>query len=228
MKKIIVVLSSLLLVSSLVMAEENAANNTSTSTSTASPVVTSISTASPVVTSTSTVTAATTATSTNSGVTGNSVVVTSPDNIAETVIGTQTLKNTPSVNGPALVSSNDTCMGSTSGSLNIAGLGFGGGSTWTDTNCRRLKNARELWNMGMKPAALAIMCMDSENKEALELTGYLCPVKPQAKPQVKAETDPIKNVTPLPKSFKTGMLPNLSYNASKFLDMYDVDNQTKK
>ena len=26
-------------------------------------------------------------------------------------------------------------------------------------------------------------------------------------------------------AFKTGMLPNLSYNASKFLDMYDVDNQ---
>lgn len=103
----------------------------------------------------------------------------------ETVVsGTQTIKNVPSVNGPALTTSNDTCMGSTSGSVNIAGVGIGGGSTWTDTNCKRLKNARELWNMGMKAAAMALMCRDDENREALEQTGYQCPKKkeePQAR-----------------------------------------------
>ena len=66
-------------------------------------------------------------------------------------------------------------MGATSGSVNIAGLGIGGGSSWVDTNCRRLKNSRELWNMGMKAAALALMCGDADNKDALELTGYKCP-----------------------------------------------------
>lgn len=100
-----------------------------------------------------------------------------PDNI--------TIKNVPSVNGPNLTTSNDTCMGSTSGSVNIAGLGIGGGSTWTDANCKRLKNARELWNMGMKAASLALMCGDADNKEALELTGYVCPTKPAAKPAEK-------------------------------------------
>ena len=80
-----------------------------------------------------------------------------------------------SVSGPALVTSNDTCMGSTSGSVNIAGLGIGGGSSWTDTNCKMLKNSRELWNMGMKAAALALMCTDAANKDALELTGFICP-----------------------------------------------------
>lgn len=89
--------------------------------------------------------------------------------------GTQVIKNTPSVSGPALTTSNDTCMGSTSGSLNIAGLGVGGGSTWTDKNCLRLKNGRELWNMGMKAAALALMCDDADNRNALESTGYVCP-----------------------------------------------------
>lgn len=88
--------------------------------------------------------------------------------------GTQTIKNTPSVSGPPLTTSNDTCMGSTSGSVNIAGLGIGGGSTWTDTNCKRLKNARELWNMGMKAASMALLCKDADNKEALEATGFDC------------------------------------------------------
>lgn len=95
--------------------------------------------------------------------------------------GTQTIKNVPSVSGPPLTTSNDTCMGSTSGSLNFAGLGLGGGSTWVDNNCKRLKNARELWNMGMKGAGMALMCKDPENREALESTGYVCPVPPEKK-----------------------------------------------
>lgn len=104
----------------------------------------------------------------------------------ETVVsGTQTIKNVPSVNGPALTTSNDTCMGSTSGSVNIAGVGIGGGSTWTDTNCKRLKNARELWNMGMKAAAMALMCRDDENREALEQTGYQCPKKKEDPQQAR-------------------------------------------
>ena len=87
----------------------------------------------------------------------------------------QVIRNTPSVSGPSLTTSNDTCMGSTSGSVNIAGLGVGGGTTWVDTDCKRLKNARELWNMGMKGAGVALLCEDTANRKALELTGYVCP-----------------------------------------------------
>lgn len=89
--------------------------------------------------------------------------------------GTQKIKNTPSVNGAPLTTSNDTCMGSSSGSLNVPGVGIGLGTTWTDNNCVMLKNSRELWNMGMKGAAMALMCTDKANKEALELTGFVCP-----------------------------------------------------
>ena len=104
--------------------------------------------------------------------------------------GEQTVKNVPSVSGPNLTTSNDTCMGSTSGSVNIAGLGIGGGSSWVDGNCKMLKNSRELWNMGMKAAALALMCGDAANKEALELTGFVCPQTAKAKESTsKAETD---------------------------------------
>lgn len=100
----------------------------------------------------------------------------------------QVIKNTPSVSGPALTSSNDTCMGSTSGSLNIAGLGIGGGTSWVDGNCKMLKNSRELWNMGMKGAALALMCTDAANREALELTGFECPQTTRTKTKVKVAT----------------------------------------
>ncbi len=89
--------------------------------------------------------------------------------------GTQTIKNVPSVSGPALTTSNDTCMGSSSGSVNGPGFGLSIGGTWSDTNCKLLKNSRELWNMGMKAAAMALMCTDSANRDALEITGYECP-----------------------------------------------------
>lgn len=89
--------------------------------------------------------------------------------------GTQKIKNTPSVSGPPLTSSNDTCMGSASGSVNAPGFGLSVGKTYTDDNCVMLKNSRELWNMGMKAASMALMCMDKNNREALEMTGFECP-----------------------------------------------------
>lgn len=93
----------------------------------------------------------------------------------------QKIRNTPSVNGPALTSSNDTCMGSTSGSANAPGIGIGFGTSWVDGNCKMLKNSRELWNMGFKAAALALMCNDADNRQALEDTGFECPATAKKK-----------------------------------------------
>jgi hypothetical protein len=83
-------------------------------------------------------------------------------------------------------------MGSVSGSVNFAGFGASAGTTVVDQNCVMLKNSRELWNMGMKAAALARLCMDTDNKEALEVTGFQCPVmkREQAKQQDEKITDP--------------------------------------
>lgn len=78
-----------------------------------------------------------------------------------------------------LTSSNDTCMGSTSIGGSAVSFGFSAGTTWTDENCVMLKNAREIWNMGFKGAALARLCMDKRNREAFELTGINCPVSSQ-------------------------------------------------
>ncbi len=72
-------------------------------------------------------------------------------------------------------------MGSTSGSANVPGIGIGFGTSWVDNNCKMLKNSRELWNMGMKGAAMALMCNDPDNKAALEMTGYECPQSTKAR-----------------------------------------------
>lgn len=96
-------------------------------------------------------------------------------NVSNHQSGTATLKTVPAVYAPALTSSNDTCMGSSS--FGAAGVGFGLtiGTTWTDANCVMLKNSREMFNMGMQDASFARLCMDPLNREAIELAGRVCP-----------------------------------------------------
>jgi hypothetical protein len=100
--------------------------------------------------------------------------------------GTTTLKNTPSVSGPQLTTSNDTCMGSASGSVNGPGFGVGFGTTWTDEHCKNLKMSRELWNKGMKAASIAVDCENVVARRALEMTGTLCPQSMTAEQRVQA------------------------------------------
>ena len=66
-------------------------------------------------------------------------------------------------------------MGSSSGGASGPGFSLSVGSTWADKNCIMLKNARELWNMGLRDAAFARMCMDADNREAVKLSGGTCP-----------------------------------------------------
>jgi hypothetical protein len=87
---------------------------------------------------------------------------------------------------PPIISSNDTCMGSTSIAGAAVSFGFSAGTTWTDANCVMLKNSREMWNMGFKGSALARLCMDQLNKEAFEATGINCPPRRQASTNEKS------------------------------------------
>jgi hypothetical protein len=121
-------------------------------------------------TSESTNTFSTQSTSTYSANPSNSqnVTISNPDNI--------TIKNVPNISGIPLTSANDTCMGSSSGTVAGPGIGLAFGTTWVDNNCKMLKNSRELWNMGMKSAAIALLCKDPDNRAALEITGYKCPI----------------------------------------------------
>lgn len=121
----------------------------------------------------------------NSGVSQNIVFTSPPDTTTNVVYsGSQEIKNVPSISTSPLVSSNDTCHGSVTGGFSVPGFGVAGGSTLIDENCKRLKNSRELWNYGMRAAALALMCNDEENYDALTVTGYKCPEKKGRKKEV--------------------------------------------
>lgn len=94
---------------------------------------------------------------------------------------------------PQLVAGLDTCMGSSSSAIQGPSFGVSLGSTWKDVDCRVLKNGRELWNMGMRAAALATLCTDDTTRYAVAVTGGLPYTRPdgvvvhRACPMTKAE-----------------------------------------
>ena len=85
--------------------------------------------------------------------TSNSTVTTSTD--AKSTIRT----NPPSAISPSINASNsDLCMVGVSGAVQTQILGISTGQAYSDENCMRLKNAKVLYDMGMKVAAVALMC----------------------------------------------------------------------
>ncbi len=72
---------------------------------------------------------------------------------------------------PALTSSNDTCMGSTSvgGQGMLIGLSFG--TTWTDNDCITRKDARFVHNAGHRIVALSLMCGKEAVRAAVARAG---------------------------------------------------------
>ena len=49
------------------------------------------------------------------------------------------------------------------------------GTTVRDMNCEKLKNAKTLYDMGMKVAAVSIMCQDERVFDAMMNAGTPCP-----------------------------------------------------
>jgi hypothetical protein len=74
-----------------------------------------------------------------------------------------------------LVAGEDTCMGSSTIGGQGVGFGISIGTTWTDENCQRLKNARELSSLGFNKAAVALVCLDDDVQTAMRAAGTPCP-----------------------------------------------------
>jgi len=55
-------------------------------------------------------------------------------------------------------------------------LGISTGQAYTDENCMRLKNAKVLYDMGMKVAAVALMCQTRSVYDAMKFAGTPCPI----------------------------------------------------
>ena len=82
----------------------------------------------------------------------------------------------PSAMSPTINNSNsDLCTVGMSGAVQTQILGISIGTTTRDLNCERLKNAKVLYDMGMKVAAVSVLCMDKRVFESMMNAGTPCP-----------------------------------------------------
>ena len=71
--------------------------------------------------------------------------------------------------------SQDLCIVGISGGISTIGLGISGGTYVTDENCERIKLSLTLSDLGMKVAAVSILCQDERVFYAMEQSGTPCP-----------------------------------------------------
>lgn len=92
-----------------------------------------------------------------------------------------------------LTSGADSCMGSSSGGAQGPGFGLSIGTTWVDSNCIRLKNAKMMDGLGYRNVAIAMMCADATVAAAMRATGRVCPAAKEDTPsaQTTISTEPI-------------------------------------
>lgn len=95
-----------------------------------------------------------------------------------TVDSTTTVKSPPpTAVAPAITTlNNDLCAVAASGAVQTQILGISIGKTFVDKNCERLKISKTLFDMGMKVAAVAVMCQDERVFSAMMNAGTPCPV----------------------------------------------------
>ena len=100
---------------------------------------------------------------------------------------TTTVKSPPpTAVAPAItVINSDVCAVAASGAVQTQILGISMGGTMTDYNCERIKLARGVYDMGMKVAAVAIMCQDERVFSAMINAGTPCPVDGKIGAQAK-------------------------------------------
>ncbi len=107
---------------------------------------------------------------------------------------TTTVKSPPpTAVAPAItVINSDVCAVGVSGAAQTQILGISFGTATTDKNCERLKLARATYDMGMKVAAVSIMCQDERVFTAMMNAGTPCPVDGKIGEQARViwEADP--------------------------------------
>ena len=96
---------------------------------------------------------------------------------SSTVSGTTSVDRTPSTaSAPSIMNSNqDVCSFAASAAVQSQILGIAGGTSVRDLNCERLKLSKALYYMGMKVAAVSMLCQDQRVFRAMEMAGTPCP-----------------------------------------------------
>lgn len=104
-------------------------------------------------------------------VTESTSTIDSTSNSTTKVISPPPSAITPSINA----SNSDLCTVGVAGAVQTQILGISAGKTVRDMNCEKLKNAKTLYDMGMKVAAVSVMCQDPRVFAAMMDAGTPCP-----------------------------------------------------
>ena len=92
---------------------------------------------------------------------------------------TTTVKSPPaSAMSPSInMSNSDLCTVGVSGAVQTQIIGLSGGKMIRDENCEKLKLSKAMYDMGMKVAAVSILCQDVRVFKAMEMAGTPCPYR---------------------------------------------------
>lgn len=159
----------------------NVNQNTSTSTSTSDNTNRNINT--DVSNSTINSTSTSTATTNNTNVNQNNNVNLSDskstsysENVSRQVIDQNLKSPPPSAIAPSMMSySQDLCTTGVSGAVQTQIVGISGGKAVRDQNCERIKLSKTLYDMGMRVAAVSLLCQDDRVFRSMEMAGTPCP-----------------------------------------------------
>lgn len=112
----------------------------------------------------------------------------------------------PSAISPQIggATTSDLCTVGVAGAVQTQILGISAGKTVRDMNCEKLKNAKTLYDMGMKVAAVSVMCQDPRVFKAMMDAGTPCPYDGLIGDQAKAAWD--SDPDSVPGSGKKGFL----------------------
>ena len=121
--------------------------------------------------------------------------------VAQTIVTESTSRSTTDNNSTTTVKSppptavapavttinNDVCAVAASGAVQTQILGISVGGTMRDMNCERIKLSKNLYDMGMKVAAVATLCQDERIFTAMLAAGTPCPVDGKIGERAKEE-----------------------------------------
>jgi hypothetical protein len=104
-------------------------------------------------------------------------IVTDSTSRSTSVTETTVKSPPPTAVAPSITSINsDVCAVASTGAVQTQILGISMGTTFVDKNCERLKLSKTLFDMGMKVAAVSVMCQDERVFSAMMNAGTPCPI----------------------------------------------------
>jgi len=136
-----------------------------------------------------------TVTSSTVSSTASSTVSSSSNTVGTTTVDrTVNSAHAPSIN----INNSDVCTNAASAAVQTQVLGFAAGTTIRDINCENLKLSRELYRLGMKVAAVSLLCNNDHRVfDAMWSAGTPCPyegkIGDEAKQAWKDNSDKVPN-----------------------------------